>query len=78
MALPLLTKALIDNVSAARADGITGLRPAPSTIGMAVGLFGLMVFGNMCIIHSMRISNLLGATTRGAVNCVFCHDRTSL
>lgn len=67
MALPLMSRAIIDRVSAARSDGGTG-RPPASTIGLAIGFFALMNISNICIVHSKRISSILGPQTRGAVS----------
>ena len=66
MVLPLLTRAIYDNVSAARAEGRTG-RPAPATIGMAIGTFAVMIFGEICFVHARRLSNVMGHTLRGTV-----------
>lgn len=65
---PLLIKAIIQNVSNARAGGVTNVPPAPSTIGLAIALFVLMLAGNMCHVHAKRIALVLGAQTRGAVS----------
>lgn len=65
MTLPLLIKAIIDTVVDARNSGTV---PSRNTIGMAVGLFGLMVFGNLCIVHSNRIADVAGHKTCGGVS----------
>jgi hypothetical protein len=69
MALPLMSRVIIDRVSAARSGGGTGRAPA-STISLAIGFFVLMNISNICIVHSKRISSILGPQTRGAVSAL--------
>lgn len=66
MMVPLLTKAIIDNIVQARSAG-EGVRPSSDTVGLACGLLALMVFGQLCITQSDRLANVLGHQTRGAV-----------
>ena len=68
MALPLLTKGIFDNISDARPDGQTGTRPVGATIGFAVGLLVMMLFGEFCNTHTRRVSNTMGLILRGAVS----------
>lgn len=68
MALPVLTKSILDNISDVRSEGQTGLRPASSTIGLAVGMLAMMIFGEFCNIHTRRVCNTMGHILRGAVS----------
>jgi hypothetical protein len=68
MALPVLTKAIFDNISDVRSEGRTGLRPASYTVALAMGMLAMMIFGEFCNVHTRRISNTMGYILRGAVS----------
>jgi hypothetical protein len=72
MLIPLVTRELIDDIVATQArnngDASASPRPLGATIGLVAGFLAMMVACNILSVHSMRMGNLLGCKTRGAVS----------
>jgi hypothetical protein len=72
MTIPLLTKAIINDIvlARARASGDLSAHPRPlgHSIGMALGVFAMMVFCFVLGAHSMLNGTVLGCKTRAGVS----------
>ena len=72
MTIPLVTKAIIDDIVAARArangDTTASPRPLAATIGLAVGFYAMMLMFAGLTTHAVRCSNLIGLKTRAGVS----------
>lgn len=71
MCLPLVTRAIIDDVVAAHArsngDETASPRSFGATIGLAVGFLAMMQFADMLVSHAALTSGVAGAKTRSAL-----------
>lgn len=72
MLISLVTRELIDDIVATQARNNGDASASPSllgaTSGLVAGFLAMMVACRILSIHSMRMGNLLGCKTRGAVS----------
>lgn len=71
MGIPLVTKAIIDDILAvqARLAGVDDAqpRPLPSIFAVLVAFLAMMIACNVLTVHSARVNGILGSKTRAAV-----------
>lgn len=72
MIIPLVTRAIIDDIVAshAHANGDTSASPRPlgGTIGLTICFLFMMATCNALAIHANTIAGILGSKTRAAVS----------